>query len=70
MFDFDFGFNKKVYQCHDTNKIIRFCMEIGLLNKENHSLHFVDPISKVHTNGIESVWRAAKSKIKKMGNNI
>jgi transposase-like protein len=33
----------------------------------NHSLHFVDPITRVHTNGIESVWRAAKQKVKQMG---
>ncbi len=32
----------------------------------NHSLHFVDPQTKVHTNGIESVWRIAKKKIKSM----
>jgi transposase-like protein len=33
----------------------------------NHSLHFVDPETNVHTNGIESVWRAAKQKLKEMG---
>jgi len=33
----------------------------------NHSLHFVDPETGVHTNGIESMWRCAKSKIKQMG---
>ena len=34
MFDFDFGNNKKIYQCHDHSKIIQFCMENELLNKE------------------------------------
>jgi len=36
----------------------------------NHSLHFVDPDTKVHTNGIESIWRVAKHQIKKMGINL
>lgn len=31
----------------------------------NHSLHFRDPITGVHTNGIESIWRAAKHRNKK-----
>ena len=28
----------------------------------NHSLHFVDPNTGVHTNAIESAWRVFKSK--------
>ena len=33
----------------------------------NHSLNFKDPITGVHTNGIESIWRVAKMKIKQVG---
>ncbi|CAF1136327.1 unnamed protein product, partial [Brachionus calyciflorus] len=32
----------------------------------NHDLHFVDPKTGVHTNGIESIWCAAKAYFKKM----
>ena len=33
----------------------------------NHSVHFVDPNDRnVHTQGVESIWRAAKQKFKAM----
>jgi hypothetical protein len=32
----------------------------------NHSLHFVDPKTGVHTNNIESTWKTCKMKIKQM----
>jgi hypothetical protein len=32
----------------------------------NHSLHFVDPQTGVHTNNIESNWKTGKMKIKQM----
>jgi transposase-like protein len=31
----------------------------------NHSLYFVEPGTKIHTNGIESLWRKAKAKLRK-----
>ena len=37
----------------------------------NHSLHFVDPYTGVHTNNIESTWKTCKMKIKQMcGNSV
>uniref|UniRef100_A0A915IGW9 Transposase n=1 Tax=Romanomermis culicivorax TaxID=13658 RepID=A0A915IGW9_ROMCU len=33
----------------------------------NHSLNFKDPKSGVHTNGIESSWRPAKSSMSSAG---
>ena len=35
-------------------------------NTVNHSLHFVDPETQVHTQNIESYWGKVKSRIKKM----
>ena len=32
----------------------------------NHSLHFVDPNSGVHTQNVESYWNRVKIKLKKM----
>ena len=32
----------------------------------NHSLHFVDPATGVHTQNIESYWNRVKIKLKKM----
>ena len=32
----------------------------------NHSLHFKDPVTGVHTNNIESYWERVKGKLKKM----
>ena len=46
--------------------------KIALLDKNfahmtvNHSLYFIDPKTNVHTNGIESIQRIAKKKIKSM----
>ena len=35
----------------------------------NHSLHFVDPVTGVHTQNAESNWCTAKEKLKKMKGN-
>ena len=35
----------------------------------NHSLHFVDPKTGVHTNNIESTWKTCQMKIKQMCGN-
>ena len=35
-------------------------------NWVNHKLNFVDPSNGTHTQGIESIWRAAKQKFKQM----
>ena len=32
----------------------------------NHDLHFVVPITKVHTNSVESIWNSAKMHFKRM----
>ena len=32
----------------------------------NHTLHFVDPVTGVHTQNIESYWNRCKTKIKSM----
>ena len=32
----------------------------------NHSLHFVDPVTNVHTQNVESYWNRVKIKLKKM----
>ena len=32
----------------------------------NHSLHFVDPVTNIHTQHIESYWNRVKIKFKKM----
>jgi len=43
------------------------CRNLGLAHKiVNHSRHFVNPESGVHTQNIESLWNVLKSKIKKM----
>ena len=32
----------------------------------NHSLHFVDPVTQVHTQHVESYWNRVKQKFKRM----
>ena len=32
----------------------------------NHDLYFVDPTTRVHTNGVESSWNACKTPLKQM----
>ena len=32
----------------------------------NHSLHFVDPVTGVHTQNVESYWNRVKIKLKRM----
>ena len=32
----------------------------------NHSLHFVDPVTRVHTQNIKSYWSRVKTKLKRM----
>ena len=32
----------------------------------NHSLHFVDPVTGVHTQNVESYWNRVKGKFKRM----
>jgi transposase-like protein len=32
----------------------------------NHDIHFVDPVTKVHTNSVESIWNSAKIHFKRM----
>ena len=44
--------------------------QLGLNHRTvNHSLHFVDPVTGVHTQHAESNWSAAKEKFKKMKGN-
>ena len=35
-------------------------------NTVNHSLHFVDPVTGVHTQNVESYWNRVKGKFKRM----
>ena len=35
-------------------------------NVVNHSLHFVDPVTGVHTQNVESYWNRVKTKLKRM----
>ena len=35
-------------------------------NVVNHSLHFVDPVTGVHTQNVESSWNRVKTKFKRM----
>ena len=35
-------------------------------NTVNHSLHFVDPVTRVHTQNVESYWNHVKGKFKRV----
>ena len=39
---------------------------IATHNSVNHSLHFVDPVTGVHTQHVESYWQRVKGKLKRM----
>ena len=39
---------------------------VGSHSRVNHSLHFVDPATGVHTQNIKSYWSSAKKKLKDM----
>ncbi len=39
---------------------------VGTHNTVNHSLHFVDPVTGVHTQNVESYWNRVKGKLKRM----
>ena len=39
---------------------------IAVHHTVNHSLHFVDPVSGVHTQNVESYWDRVKIKLKRM----
>ena len=39
---------------------------VAIHSSVNHSLHFVDPVTGVHTQHVESYWNRVKGKLKRM----
>ena len=48
------------------DKLSTCLLQVASHGTVNHSLHFVDPVTGVHTQNIESYWNRAKLKLKRM----